>query len=91
MKQNRNSSNVYWVLMDADNPYRVAYYGGYDEDPSLPYMTSLSEAICYPDYKSARKAANAIFDKHERGFFEVPVTHHAPEDGSPSTDETDEG
>lgn len=55
--------------MDAENPYRISYYGGIDEDPSLPYMTSLSKAIQYPDFESARSAAGAIFEKHERGFF----------------------
>lgn len=55
MEQNRDSSNVYWVLLDADNPYRVAYYGGFDEDPSLPFMTSLSEAIAIRIMKAPEK------------------------------------
>lgn len=63
----------YWLLMDADNPYRMAYYGGHDEDPKLPYMTEdRDEAVKYADYYSADQAASAIFDKHERGFIPVP-------------------
>lgn len=70
--QTANRSSHTWVLMDADNPYRVAYYGGCDEDPALPYMTDMENAIRYPDFDSARRATEAIFDRHERGFFEVP-------------------
>lgn len=63
----------YFLLMDADNPYRMAYYGGYDQDPDLPYMTeNREEAIRYPDQESADLAAEAIFEKHDRGFWAVP-------------------
>lgn len=63
----------YWLLMDADNPYRMAYYGGRDQDPKLPYMTEdRDQAIKYPDMESAEKAASDIFDKHDRGFIPVP-------------------
>lgn len=63
----------YWLLMDADNPYRLAYCGGCDQDPKLPYMTeNREEAIRYADYKSADQAASAISDKRDRGFIPVP-------------------
>jgi hypothetical protein len=63
----------YWLLLDVDNPYRVAYYGGSDQDPKLPYMTKdPNEALKYPDRESAEKACTALFEKHERGFIAVP-------------------
>lgn len=60
----------FYVLMDADNPYRMAYYGGFDQDPALPYLTENKyEAIKYPDMETADRAARAIFEIHERGFW----------------------
>ncbi len=58
-----------WILWDCDNPYRIAYYGGYLRDDKLPYMTDdLTQAWGFPDEQAAEDEASAIFDRYERGF-----------------------